>query len=109
MQVTINKAQLIIVNVYVLNSAKLRGGLWQDLSQEQFTGEWILVGDLNMVKSQHDRIGPSSILFETELPRWRTLEEKWSLVNAWQIGPWQAEPRFIYHSLQYAQTASQLD
>ena len=48
-QVTINESTMLIVNVYALNSAKLRGGLWQDLLQEQFPGEWILVGDFNMV------------------------------------------------------------
>ena len=50
-QVTLKEATVLIVNVYASNSAKLRGGLWQDLSQEQFTGEWILVGDFNMVQS----------------------------------------------------------
>ena len=51
-QVTLKEATLLIVNVYYLNSAKLRGGLWQDLPQEQFTREWILVGDFNMVQSR---------------------------------------------------------
>ena len=54
-------------------------------------------------------MGPSSILFGTELARWKALEAKWSLVDAWQVGPWQVEPRFTYHSLQYAQTASRPD
>ena len=53
-QVTIKDSPLLIVNVYAPKSAKLRGALWQVLSQEQFTWEWILVGDFNMVKLQQD-------------------------------------------------------
>ena len=34
MKITINESPLLIVNVYAPNSAKLRGGVWQDLSQE---------------------------------------------------------------------------
>ena len=90
---------MLIVNIYALNSAKLRGELWQDLSQESFPGEWILVGDFNMVQSRQDRTGPLAILFGKELARWKALEEKWSLVDAWQVGPWQAELGFMYHSL----------
>ena len=50
-QITLKEMTVLILNVYAPNSAKLRGDLWQDLSQEQFTREWILVGDFNMVKS----------------------------------------------------------
>ena len=82
-QVTLKESTVLIVNVYALNSAKLRGGLWQYLLQEQFLGEWILVGDFNMVQSCQDRTGPSAIHSGTELARWKALEEKWSLVDAW--------------------------
>ena len=108
-QVMLKETTLLIVNVYASNSAKLRGGLWHDLLQEQFPREWILVGDFNMVQSQHDRTQPSVILSGTELERFKALEEKWALVDAWQVGPWQAEQGFTYHSLQYTQTASRLD
>ena len=50
-EITIKESPVLNVNVYASNSAKLQGGLWQDLSQEQFSGEWILVRDFNMVQS----------------------------------------------------------
>ena len=77
------ESTVLIVNVYALNSAKVRGGLWQDLSQEQFPGEWILVRDFDMVQSRQEKTRPSAILSRTELSRWKALEEKWSLVDAW--------------------------
>ena len=67
--------------------------------QVQFDGEWCLAGDFNMVQSRQDKTGPSSILAGGERNKWSTLEDKWSLVDAWKLGPWKDDTGFAFHSL----------
>ena len=82
---------------------------WQSMLVRNYAMTFDHNVPLTMIKSWEDRMGPSSILSGTKLSRWLTLEEKWSLMDAWKIGPWQAHPSFPYHSLQYMQTTSCLN
>ena len=54
-------------------------------------------------------MGPFAILSGAELVKWKSLEEKWSLVDAWKIEHWRDELGFTYHSLEHTQTTLHLD
>ena len=77
--------------------------------RSKIKGEGCLIHNFNMLKSKHDRTRLSSILLGMEVLRWIGLEEKWSLMNTWELGQWWDECGFSYLCLCFVQISSRLD
>ncbi|KAL3701989.1 hypothetical protein R1sor_020011 [Riccia sorocarpa] len=56
-------------------------------------GQWILLGDLNMVEATRDSMGPSPVLRGRELRSWTLCRNQGDLIDGWKValeslGPW---------------------
>ncbi|KAL3681464.1 hypothetical protein R1sor_024420 [Riccia sorocarpa] len=85
-----------IVGVIGVHSPRLRlekEWLWGWVQQLVMEGQWLLIGDMNMVEYSRDTIGPSPILKGRELRKWTLCANAGDLSDIWleavqTRGPW---------------------
>lgn len=61
----------------------MRAYLWHQLKTELLDGQWIILGDFNMVESPIDSAGPSPLLQGRQLEAWRLLATRFDLTDAY--------------------------
>lgn len=86
-----DEKSITIITINGNNEAKGRTELWKDVNCLEFKGEWVLVGDFNMVEKKLDkfRSATSSLVGRGGGGgEWDELREKLLLVDFWELGSW---------------------
>ncbi|KAL3683678.1 hypothetical protein R1sor_001700 [Riccia sorocarpa] len=71
-----------VVSLHAPNGRSSRAKVWTWLRQLIREGQWIIMGDLNMVEQQADSIGPSPLIRGDELHSWERCTGGADLVDA---------------------------
>lgn len=59
--------------------------LWHQLKALLPDGQWILMGDFNMMGDPQDSLGPSSLINDSQLETWHMLKTRFDLVDAYHL------------------------
>ncbi|KAL3679560.1 hypothetical protein R1sor_022516 [Riccia sorocarpa] len=70
-----------IVSLHAPNDSSARKEVWEWLKQLMMEGQWIIMGDFNMVERQEDSIGPSPVVRGDELYSWEICAGSADLVD----------------------------
>ncbi|KAL3678442.1 hypothetical protein R1sor_021398 [Riccia sorocarpa] len=71
-----------IIAIHAPTKKRLRPDVWTWIQGIMDAGQWILLGDLNMVENRNDSIGPSPVLRDREMWKWNMCSNKVDLVLA---------------------------
>ncbi|KAL3680581.1 hypothetical protein R1sor_023537 [Riccia sorocarpa] len=71
-----------VVCLHAPNASRERREVWSWLQHLAAAGQWILLGDFNMVESQVDSVGPSPVLKNEELHSWELCTGSADLIDA---------------------------
>lgn len=74
-----------VASLYAPNEAAKRYDLWSWLSFNLHAGQWLILGDFNMVEHRDDTSGTSVLIRGEELVNWRLFKTKLDLEDCYLI------------------------
>ncbi|KAL3685721.1 hypothetical protein R1sor_003743 [Riccia sorocarpa] len=86
--------QLIVASVYGPHRPEEEIQFFNWLRDKADGGDWILLGDWNMVLSPTDSLGPTPMLKGSPLQAWTEVELKWSFEDALEVALQTQGPKF---------------
>lgn len=82
-QLGIGDSQVSIVLIYAPSAfPRDQNFLWHQLKALLLDGQWIFMGNFNMIEDPMDSSGTSPLIFGSQLETWRMLETRFNLVDA---------------------------
>ncbi|KAL3682896.1 hypothetical protein R1sor_000918 [Riccia sorocarpa] len=87
------RGEVGILAVHAPGKRRKRARMWQWVKNIIAKGQWLVIGDFNMVESTKDSIGPSVVLRGRELRSWNLCSNQGDLIDSWLTaleskGPW---------------------
>jgi exonuclease III len=83
-----------VASIYAPRVRSLRMELWNWITEQEFTGNWIWSGDFNMCKIPDDSNCHSPILHGSEARKWTALIDDQDLVDLYFVAAYRTGPHF---------------
>lgn len=77
-----SRGEFGVASIYAPKNPRDRATLWDSISADLPMGDWILVGDFNMVLDPADSSGPSPLIRGHEQERWEILDAHFDLIDS---------------------------
>lgn len=85
--------------MYGPKSRRRRAKLWEAISATTKDGQWVIVGDFNTMERWIDSSGPFPLLKGREKEKWRLLQNRFGLMDAFDILGGASRSRFTRRGL----------
>ncbi|KAL3681749.1 hypothetical protein R1sor_024705 [Riccia sorocarpa] len=82
------------MSIYSPHEGREKQELYEWLKNFDLEGEWVILGDWNMVQRRKDTAGPTTLLQGFTQEKWRETEQKWQLQDMFLMSSEQKGPLF---------------